>query len=73
MSITDTDRLNWIEQLDCDSHFWDELRDTTELRNAIDAMMIGTISPAPGAALMTLKPDGHDTMNEQSNAGGVGS
>jgi len=33
----DKERLDWLAALDCDSHLWDELRDTTTIRQAIDA------------------------------------
>ena len=33
----DRDRLDWLETLDCDSHLWVHLADSTNLRDAIDS------------------------------------
>jgi len=33
----DRDRLDWLETLDCDSHWWVHITDSTNLRDAIDA------------------------------------
>ena len=35
----DRDRLDWLETLDCDSHWWVHIADSTNLRAAIDAAL----------------------------------